>query len=273
MSVKELTADALRRFMEKHHEKAYDLVDVRQPGEYEQTHIPGARLLPLPKFVQSMDLLPGDRDLVFYCLNGSRSLAAATMADEERLSSGEIFNLQGGIMAWDGGMTADYPKVRLFDTDMTAEGMMRRAMELEKGAMDFYHRVHGQYGREDWTEVFAILSGAELGHARIVYGFWRRIQGGLEDFETLFHGMEGEMLEGGMTSEEAMDAAARVRGPVCIRLIELALRIEYAAFDLYRAMAGQAADAQAREAFFSLAQSEKAHIRSLAGALNTCPSF
>jgi len=44
-----LTPEKLRRFMDRHIESSYRLVDVRQPDEYEAAHIPGARLLPLPE--------------------------------------------------------------------------------------------------------------------------------------------------------------------------------------------------------------------------------
>ena len=271
MAIKELPPEALRRFIRQSHEKEYALIDVRQPGEYEQGHIPGARLLPLSGFFQTMETLPTDKALVFYCHGGGRSMAAATMVEEEALTAGEIYNLQGGMLAWDGGMVADYPQVRLFDASMTSAEMMRTAVNLEKGAMRFYIHVHGQHGGQDWAGIFAALSKAERGHAKAVFGYWQQMQKDLQDFETVFNGLSGELLEGGASLADAIDTAGRVKGRVCIRLIELALQIEHAAFDLYRTMADQAAGADAREAFLSLAQSEKAHMRSLAAALTSCP--
>jgi rhodanese-related sulfurtransferase len=38
------TADQLRQYMQQRREKDFRLVDVRQPEEYSQGHIPGARL-------------------------------------------------------------------------------------------------------------------------------------------------------------------------------------------------------------------------------------
>ena len=83
MGIKEFTPKALRRFILDHHENEYALIDVRQPGEYEQGHIPGSRLLPLPELVQTMETLPVDRQLIFYCHSGARSMAAASMVAEE----------------------------------------------------------------------------------------------------------------------------------------------------------------------------------------------
>jgi rhodanese-related sulfurtransferase len=48
MSIHEINPEELRRYIKNHNEKEYLLVDVRQPDEYEEGHIPGARLLPLP---------------------------------------------------------------------------------------------------------------------------------------------------------------------------------------------------------------------------------
>lgn len=270
MAIKDLTPEALRRFIQKHHEKEYVLVDVRQPGEYEQGHIPGARLLPLPGFFQSMEKLPTDGALVFYCRSGGRSMAAASMAEEEQLTSGAIFNLQGGMLAWDGGQVADYPRVQVFNPDLTAGDMMRTAVNLEKGAMNFYTHVHRTFDDHDWSDVFATLSKAEVAHARTVFHHWRKLETDIGDFESVFNRMTGDVLEGGLSLTDAIGAAKKVKGPICIRLIELALQIEYAAFDLYRTMADQAADAEAQSAFLSIAQSEKAHMRALANAITLC---
>ena len=63
---KNITADALRSYMETHHEKDYVLVDVRQLKEYVSGHIAGANLIPLGELSARMIELPPDRDVVFY---------------------------------------------------------------------------------------------------------------------------------------------------------------------------------------------------------------
>jgi len=62
----DLSADELRRYMARHQESEYLLVDVRQEKEYVVSHIPGARLLPLPELPARLAELPADRDIVFY---------------------------------------------------------------------------------------------------------------------------------------------------------------------------------------------------------------
>jgi len=42
-----MTVDEVRKFLKDKDADDYNLVDVRQPKEYEMEHIPGARLIPV----------------------------------------------------------------------------------------------------------------------------------------------------------------------------------------------------------------------------------
>ena len=272
MSIREIKPEELRLYIQRHDEKEFLLVDVRQPEEYEDGHIPGARLLPLSEFVQKMDTLPQDLDLIFYCRSGGRSMAAAMMAEEE-LGRNGLYNLDGGILAWDGAVAEYPPRLRVFDPQAAPESLYMTAMNLEKGAMNFYTTIDMRHGGEAWSEVFGRLAEAEIGHALAVYRLWRRGRVGVDDFDVVFAGLSGSVLEGGMSLAEALDRAAASGGNTCVRLIELALHIEYAAFDLYRTMADQAEALEARDAFVKIAQAEKSHINVLVDALGGCPAI
>ncbi|MGD9364093.1 MAG: rhodanese-like domain-containing protein [Desulfobacteraceae bacterium] len=270
MRIKDLSPEALRQFIQDHHEKEYALIDVRQPGEYEHGHIPGARLIPLPELVQTMEALPRDKKMVFYCHSGARSMAAASMVAEENIGSGDLLNLAGGMLAWDGGVAEDYPNARLFPWQAAPSEMLKTAMNLEKGALHFYTHVSEQYQDQPWVKVFVHLAKEELGHARTVYRFWRQIETDGGEFHTVFEALSGEVLEGGIKLSEAMNKLVDIKNRVCLRLIEMALSIEYAAFDLYRTMADRITAPDAQEAFITIAQAEKAHMRSLAKAIEHC---
>ena len=62
----DIDADQLRAYMAGHEEHSYQLVDVRQPGEYAQGHIAGAILLPLGELSARLCELPETRDIIFY---------------------------------------------------------------------------------------------------------------------------------------------------------------------------------------------------------------
>ncbi|UCG39075.1 MAG: hypothetical protein JSV00_02225 [bacterium] len=45
--VPSMTPEEVRAFMDSHDPEQFNLVDVRQPGEYRQGHLPGAKLIPM----------------------------------------------------------------------------------------------------------------------------------------------------------------------------------------------------------------------------------
>lgn len=270
MAIKGLTSEQLRQFIQRHHEKSYLLLDVRQPDEYENFHIPGARLIPLPELVQTVDALPADKTLIFYCHVGGRSLAAATMAQEEIQGAGDIYNLTGGILAWDQGTVSSLPNLQLFEGQTTPE-MLRTAMNLEKGAMRFYTHISETYPDPSLTDVFGRLALAETAHARTVHEAWGKMDAELAPFELLFQGLDGEVLEGGLALKDAMAQMASLEEKSCLRMLEMALKIEYTAYDLYRNLAHQLSESGDGAVFLSIAQAEKGHMRSLIHIIESCP--
>ncbi|MBT8339496.1 MAG: sulfurtransferase [Desulfatitalea sp.] len=268
MSLESISPQALRHYVQSHHEKAYLLVDVRQPDEYRQSHIPGARLMPLPQLAQRLDELSADKELVFYCHSGGRSMAAAVMLEEQG-HAGPIYNLTGGMLAWDGGRLADFPRVALFK-GQTAQEMFRTAINLEKGAQLFYEAVGRDFDGRTWSDTFVRLAKAEVAHAQTIHGFLKEIEPAVASFESVYGNADGDVLEGGMTLAQAMERLVPTQDESCIRLVEMALQIEYAAFDLYRTLADQTGAVQRPQAFIQLAQAEKAHMQALITALDQC---
>ena len=53
-------------FMEEHTEGTFTLLDVRQPKEYEKTHIPGAKLVPLSELGDSLNELDPAKPVIVY---------------------------------------------------------------------------------------------------------------------------------------------------------------------------------------------------------------
>lgn len=73
------------------------LLDVREPGEYEQVHVPGARLVPLAHVASAAPELPTDRPVHVICASGNRSQVAV----EVLVSQGvDARNVEGGTRAW-----------------------------------------------------------------------------------------------------------------------------------------------------------------------------
>lgn len=47
-----ISPDDVKKFMTEHNPDEYQLVDVRQPKEYEKEHIPGAILMPVRELME-----------------------------------------------------------------------------------------------------------------------------------------------------------------------------------------------------------------------------
>jgi rhodanese-related sulfurtransferase len=73
------------------------LLDVRQPEEFREGHIAGAKLIPLGELRARMNELPKDREIVCICASGNRSSSAA----RQLTSAGyNAINMKGGMFVW-----------------------------------------------------------------------------------------------------------------------------------------------------------------------------
>jgi molybdopterin/thiamine biosynthesis adenylyltransferase/rhodanese-related sulfurtransferase len=77
-----------------------DLIDVREPAEYEIVRIPGSRLIPKGDIVSGAALadLPTEKQAVFYCKAGVRSAEALAAAKAAGLKN--AVHVQGGVLGW-----------------------------------------------------------------------------------------------------------------------------------------------------------------------------
>ncbi len=64
--VKNMTADEVGTYMEKHREGSYTLLDVRQESEYAKARIPGAKLISLPELTDRLGELDPRKPVIAY---------------------------------------------------------------------------------------------------------------------------------------------------------------------------------------------------------------
>ncbi len=95
--VKEITVEELNQLI---NEKAdFQLIDVREPHETEIATI-GGELIPLGEVQGNIQRFDSEADkVVVYCRSGKRS-ATAIQAIQERTGQENLYNLEGGILAW-----------------------------------------------------------------------------------------------------------------------------------------------------------------------------
>ena len=80
--------------------KDFQLIDVREPVEWDIVRIPGATLIPKGRIVsgEALSELPHDKPIVLHCKSGARS--AEALAAVKKAGFADATHLQGGVLAW-----------------------------------------------------------------------------------------------------------------------------------------------------------------------------
>ncbi len=65
-SVPTMSAEEARRFLAEKKPDEYNLIDVRQPGEYERDHIPGANLIPMAELKDRLGEIDPEKPTIAY---------------------------------------------------------------------------------------------------------------------------------------------------------------------------------------------------------------
>ncbi|MCS7094586.1 MAG: molybdopterin-synthase adenylyltransferase MoeB [Thaumarchaeota archaeon] len=85
-----------------------ELIDVREPVEWEICHIPGAKLIPLGQLTSRLHEIDQTKKLVVYCHTGQRSSLAVKLLRDIGIS--RAFNLAGGIDAYSERIDPSIPR-------------------------------------------------------------------------------------------------------------------------------------------------------------------
>ncbi len=113
-----ITASKLHSMIQDH--KHFDLVDVRQPSEYDAGHISGAELIPLNNILSGDFKINKEDTVVLYCHSGRRSGIALKYLEEHGYN--HVEHLEGGILTWKYGLIKG-PEPRASKGDANKEEM------------------------------------------------------------------------------------------------------------------------------------------------------
>jgi glyoxylase-like metal-dependent hydrolase (beta-lactamase superfamily II)/rhodanese-related sulfurtransferase len=103
--IEDITTAELNAILNNGHDLA--VVDVREPWEYRQGHVPGARLIPLGDLAARVGELDLTRPTAVICASGNRSQSAAALLGQKGFA--KVYNILGGVTAWvDAGFPVHY---------------------------------------------------------------------------------------------------------------------------------------------------------------------
>jgi len=106
-ALEEITAKELKHRIDEGRD--LQIIDVREPSEYEIAKMPGTRLIPLAQVVSRINEIDPSKETVVHCKGGVRS-AKAIAALKQAGYAGRLINLKGGITAWSNDVDPSVPK-------------------------------------------------------------------------------------------------------------------------------------------------------------------
>jgi rhodanese-related sulfurtransferase len=93
MAISEISVDELAERLRA----GSRLVDVREPVEFDEGHVPGAVHVPLATVPDHVEQFRGEGPTLVICRSGGRSLQACEFLSDRGV---EVVNVAGGTLAW-----------------------------------------------------------------------------------------------------------------------------------------------------------------------------
>ncbi len=261
-----ITPEGVREYIEKHPAADYCLLDVRQPVEYEQGHLPGARLVPLHELPARLGEMDPGKTTIVYCRSGNRSRSAATIL----LGAGfkDVFNMEGGILSYRGVVASGPPEAGMFcfPESLTPGQLAAVAWFLEDGTVRFLEQVGGEIRTEGGSSIIRELVEAKRAHKVTLERLYGELTG--ESPSADFPGdvldvPAGEVMIGCVKVEEALRWA---RGKGVTDVLELLISLAANSYDLYLKLGRAVKSDEARRVFSLLAEEEKRKIDRISSA-------
>jgi len=269
--IKRLAPHEVKERLDKDTEGAFQLLDVRQPREYEAGHIPGAKLIPLGELEYRYGELDKDRGIIPYCRSGHRSMAASILLCG--LGFENVYNLNGGIRKWDYEVVKGTMEDKLITGGEETFDVLVVALMLEKGALDFYTKAQKRVKDEKAAQVFKRLVAMEDTHLQRLYMrysqlLWemKSLLGAADELPSLDQ-LKAELstvyMEGGMRINEELVKMGDPAFMDDLEALEIGLEKEYAAYDFYMRVVDTVEDHKTRNLLHELAGEERGHINLL----------
>ena len=271
--VQTLYSDEVQSFIREHSEGDYMLLDVRQPGEYAQAHLPGAKLIPLPQLADSLEELDAAKPIIVYCAVGGRSRMATQLLTN--LGFRDVFHLQGGIQAWE-DRTATGPREFHLDFikgDESPEEIILLAYRMEEGLKIFHETIKAKTGDPALSALLSSLIKAEESHEKTLLELYESLSSPAREAppdqisEFSSDTFQSRLMEGGIDMNAFMEQNQPFLNDVS-GYLDLAMMIETQALDLYLRMAADSRNELTKKILRRIGNEEKAHLELLGKYLN-----
>ena len=262
--VKSISPDEVRGIIKNKGAHEYCLLDVRQPGEYEQGHLPGAKLIPLGELRSRLDEVAGDRMTIVYCRSGNRSRSAVGILNGEGLE--EVFNMERGILGYRGTVAAGPPEagVFCFPENMAPGELAAMAWYIEDGSQRFFEAVKEKARGQEEKGVFSRLIAHKIAHKESLSHLYGKIAGSEADGSfpmSVLDKPPHDVMAGCVSVPDAVDWS---KDKSLSDILDLLMALEANTFDLYLKLGRQVPSESARTVFVELSEEQVRHLEQLA---------
>ena len=265
--VKVISADKTKELLKNKPQAELEIIDVRQPAEYERGQITGAKLMPMSTLADNAEKLDASKTIVTYCRSGVRSRSAAALL--KRKGFEDIFSMTGGIEAWNGKVASGEYDAGLFliEGRKTVEEFVALAWGLEEGARVFYSRAMELVEDIEAKDLLSTLVKAEESHKASLAKTLSRIKEEEMTDDMIKVSSPDNIMEGGISVEKAIEWLKNQENNL-ISVLELSMHLEANSLDLYMKIYDELENDAARKVFSGLVEEEKTHLGRLGNFLN-----
>jgi rhodanese-related sulfurtransferase/rubrerythrin len=257
------TVAEVRAYMEEHKPEEYTLLDVRQPEEYTEGHLPGSVLIPVGQLHQRLDELDRSKPAIVYCRSGLRAANGTGVL----LNAGfeDVRNMEGGFMAWEGNVATGALEAGMwwFQDARDPADYISLAWILEEGAKIFYGRMAEQYADQDAGPLFKSLAADEAHHKDTLRSLYAAMTGKEGDPLSPDEVATHDTMEGGVSLTKVLEWSD---GKAAIDVLEFALAMEVNSYDLYLKVGQSLTDRKSKAVLLRMAEEEKMHLDRLSVA-------
>lgn len=193
---------------------------------------------------------------------GGRSRAAAQLLSGRGFK--EVYNLAGGIKAWQGEVARGPVEANLglISGKETPAEMLTIIFGMEETMRVFYERLSQAVTNPDAARLFQELSELEVDHKRAIYDLYRAHGGEVATMESLEEQASREVMEGGLNPDEILESI-QPRTSTVEDILSYAMMLETQALDLFLRFGQHSADDSTSSVLLELADQEKSHLKML----------
>lgn len=262
--VKSILPDEVRTIIKEKRTDEYCLLDVRQPNEYEQGHIPGAKIIPLAELQPNLNNIQPDRMTIVYCRSGSRSRSGVGILNGAGFE--KVYNMKGGILAYNGLVAAGPPEagVFCFPKNMTPEELVAMAWYIEDGSQTYFETVKDITQSQGTNDILTTMTDYKIAHKKSLSKLYQKISGQTagNDFPTnVLQKPPQNVMAGCVSVPEAVNWS---QDKGTSEILDLVMALEANTFDLYLKLGRQVKSESARKVFMELSEEEACHLEELA---------